>query len=294
MRYTAPAGQAGLLSFRRAWKQVPLHELHNTQTEYITMKKTIITLLALAGVASADSTILTFDQTDHSFDTDKWSLNGTPSTAGEHTATTTLNDGTGVSFHISNGRIWEKTVLTNEWVNTEAVSFMNSELGTSLTGTDLTSIKTVASGYFYNRSTLTLDFTDNVSYSNGSEIVFYLLVATSNDSNTAPYKDFSVDGLTNTTVHWANATDEGGFYDNIQKSMESPVGQQILVRVQGTLTETQSVTFEADCDKNAWSMAAYNVASASPVVPVIPVPEPATATLSLLALAGLAARRRRH
>ena len=58
MRYTAPAGQAGLLSFRRAWKQVPLPVVQ-PQTKQnqisITMKKTLITLLALAGIAMGET-----------------------------------------------------------------------------------------------------------------------------------------------------------------------------------------------------------------------------------------------
>jgi hypothetical protein len=56
----------------------------------------------------------------------------------------------------------------------------------------------------------------------------------------------------------------------------------MIFKVEGTLTDANIVMAQATTAKNGWQTLSYKV-----------VPEPTTATLSLLALAGLAARRRR-
>ena len=91
----------------------------------------------------------------------------------------------------------------------------------------------------------------------------------------ANYANFTVTGLDDAAVTWATATGNG--FDSSVTSV--PVANLAMIRVEGTLTEIP-VTFAANAAKNGWAMVSY-------------IPEPATATLSLLALPGLAARRRR-
>ena len=81
-------------------------------------------------------------------------------------------------------------------------------------------------------------------------------------------------------MEWASATGSG--FESGSPA-DVPVANLCMVRVTGELSDSQAVAFAADASKNGWAM----VAAAS-------VPEPTTATLSLLALAGLAARRRRR
>ena len=91
----------------------------------------------------------------------------------------------------------------------------------------------------------------------------------------ANYANFTVTGLDDAAVTRATATGNG--FDSSVTSV--PVANLAMIRVEGTLTEIP-VTFAANAAKNGWAMVSY-------------IPEPATATLSLLALAGLAARRRK-
>ena len=241
------------------------------------MRKTHITLMALAGVAMGNSTILTFDQNDYTYDTDKWALNGLgngPSASWSDSMT--LSDGTVAGMSITSGKFWDYDTTTTSWTNVGALQAMNQKLGTNLTAEDLTSIKIDATAAQSSKSTLTLDFSNNAAYTTGGEIVFYLLVATSTDGgNTANYANFTVTGLDDAAVTWATATGNG--FDSSVTSV--PVANLAMIRVEGTLTENP-VTFAANAAKNGWAMVSY-------------IPEPATATLSLLALVGLAARRRR-
>ena len=265
------------------------------------MKKTFITLLALAGIACGETTVLTFDgvvdpnnqnasvKVEHDFDTDEWNIRGVGNGPNNTwSGTQTLTDGTvaGLSLNSNGGKFWDYTTR-EAWSNTSALSSMNAELGTTMTADDITSIQIMGSAAQGNKSTLTLNFTNNALYQSGSEVVFYLLVGTyshEKDANENPkgaaYENFSVEGLEKGyNVQWAKVDGTGFTTENLSV----PVATHALIRVSGTLTEAQSVSFSADAARNGWSMVAYAPA----------VPEPATATLSLLALAGLAARRRR-
>ena len=113
----------------------------------------------------------------------------------------------------------------------------------------------------------------------GDSLVFYLLVATSNDgNNTSTYSNFTVTGLTDPTVTWASATGDGFTNDTISV----PVANLAMIKVEGTLGK-DPVSFAADTAKNGWAMVSYAA-----------IPEPTTATLSLPTPASPAARRRRR
>lgn len=246
------------------------------------MKKTIITLLALCGMAmGADdsiTTVLTFQSDDLSYATDKWALNGIGNGAGSGwTGSKTLSDDTVATMYMNSGKFWERDTLTTSWTNTAALNAMNADLGTTLTADDLTGIKINASGAGGSHSDLTLNFDNNAHCASGRLIVFYLLVATTNVDNSADYNNFSVTGLSDYSVKWAGAADDG--FNTT--AINVPCANLAMIRVAGKLTDSP-VTLASTSAKNGWAMVAYTI------------PEPATATLSLLALAGLAARRRRH
>ena len=255
MRYTAPAGQAGLLSFRRAWKQVPLHELHNTQTEYITMKKTLITLIALAGVASADTVLFDFDEAD---------LTATGLT------TVTLSDlDSGINAIIStNG-----TLVGGDWSDAPA----NNTVATPAVGSaEYDFIKSSGKG-----TPLTLTFSGLTAGS-----VYDITIATG-----VPFEGAGA---------WNTLTPSTGFtYTSATKTTST--GPTIIESLdqQVTVKEVSTFTFTG-VTANESGEIAFEIKTTGAHTPsfnsaaITLVPEPATATLSLLALAGLAARRRRH
>lgn len=94
----------------------------------------------------------------------------------------------------------------------------------------------------------------------------------------ARLSNITISGLEQSSVSYAadNAT---GFADSI--SAASADNGLLLVKVTGILSDEQQVRLSSTTTKNAFALAAY-------------LPEPSTASLSLLALAGLALRRRRQ
>lgn len=232
------------------------------------MKKTIIALLALSGVAMADSVI-----------SDLTIFNGTQSGA-----ETQLKIGDDVSdvltMTISGGSSWAVTSDSDNWTNSKALAAMNADLGTTLTMTDINAYAPVGSGQGRSWTDLTLKINTITA---GTNVVIYTL-GTAAGSTMA---NFKVTGLDNVTIEYATA---GGDGFSITESYTEGALNYTLFKVTGTLTEN-SIGFSArNSNKNLWGMVAY-----APVVagPTEVIPEPTTATLSLLALAGLAARRRR-
>ncbi len=251
------------------------------------MKKyiSIAAILAAGTVfANAAATVLTFDQTEYTFDTDKWALNGLGNGPGAAwSGSETLDDGTVAGLSITGGKFWDYATDTASWTNTVALTDMNQNLGTSITADNITEIKIDATAAQGSKSTLTLDFSNNTGINTADEVIFYLLVATSKDgNNTAIYSNFTVAGLTDAVISWATA-DGSGYTDNSVTAVTLPVNNLGLIKVEGTLG-AETVTFAADAAKNGWAMVAYNA-----------IPEPSAfgllAGLGALALVG--ARRRR-
>ena len=243
------------------------------------MKKTLITLLALAGVAAAtESTILTFG-TSPSWATNSWDLTALSDndSAGAKTSSLTLSDATYVSMSRTGGRFGIRGAENIEWTNTSVLDDMNSVLGITLSGQDINALTYTATKAGGSTSTLTLNFAENNNIAVGDAMCFFFVVAMSNEEVSHNYSGFNIAGLTNSSVRWATATGTG--YN--ESAVDAPNNQLTVIRVTGEL-ESDTVSFSSNNAKNGWSMASYTV-----------IPEPTTATLSLLALAGLAARRRR-
>lgn len=249
------------------------------------MKKTIITLLALAGVAaSAESTIITFstgggkaDNYVYGVDFGDYSLD----THAKQSASQTTEDAV-VTVTAATTMYTTYTVYKNPanpdnaslWTNAAALSDMNSTLGTSLTLANLDSLPmTNAGGNSWDEATLTLNFSDN--YRAGDKFAIYLMLGSLNNTYSV-----TLNGLQEGyTMEYASATGNG--FD--ATGLTQKARELTLVKITGRLADAATVTVVGGNDtRNAFGMVAYKA-----------IPEPATATLSLLALAGLAARRRR-
>ncbi len=185
----------------------------------------------------------------------------------------TLGDVSG-SVSLDKGKFWASTI-TYTWSNTAALGAMNSDLGLSVTATDLQTV--VRSGNGGAEDTLTLDFTGSEDYNAGDTVTIYLTVSARDTTVT----EVTLTGLTDYSISYATA-DGDGFSETATFSSGGDVAT--LLKVTGTLTDAETVTVQTDQANDGFGFVAL-AASA--------VPEPATATLGLLALGALALRRRR-
>ena len=271
MRYTAPAGQAGLLSFRRAWKQVPLHELHNTQTEYITMKKTLITLLALAGAAAGEEIILTLPGAQTVTNGEEWYLYTAAETLGkmlewkkDYGVYAGNNGGKSSSMTgTSEGQegYWSGSSITLAGRNGTQGESCLLVLGSELAPNSKVSSITL---------TAVIDADTNI---NGLDVEFGIGLI--DGSNTSQYvssvtKSYTASGSSDTAVEVTLTMNDSYTWKE---------GDKIVIATNGPKFTPAGDTY---------------VVSDYTVAVTYTIPEPATATLSLLALCGLAARRRRH
>lgn len=228
-----------------------------------TMKKTIIALIALSGLAAAEVSMHSMAESSLT--------QGVSSTSGS------FADGTTYEFTGSAGKLWLSDVA-DTWNNAKALEDLNAFAGTSLTNTDINNFQIFASGAGTSHTTLTLNFTGNTSFGSGDEITLYVFQGAVNGIASG----VSIGGLGNATYEYASDTGDG-----FSSSFSAPSGNNslVLTKVTGTLSDTQTVTIGGTTVKTGVAALAYGTVAA--------VPEPATATLGLLALAGLAARRRR-
>lgn len=246
------------------------------------MKKSIIALFSLAGIVQA-STVVTLAgyQTsdtspfDASFATDTLTLAGGTGSNGNINLNYTLNNGdTLASSTTPGGRLFSANTTSGSWTNSTALEEMNSTLGVDISLEQINALDSTYSGWAESKTTITLTLN---SCEAGDNIAFYTLVT----NQSAPLTYLSITGLENATYSYA--TDTGNGYENVATFSDSPK-DWTLVKVVGTLTEGKTITLSSNNSnyKHGYGMVAYAL-----------VPEPTTATLSLLALCGLAARRRR-
>ena len=259
MLYTALGSiGAGLSASRRAWERVPLHELLKTlKINHSNMKKTIFTLAVLAGVAMAD-TVTTPEELTWNPLTITTPTNGALSSGNSsidwNEATGKLEDSWQLSFTLDPSR------LSNQYI-----------FGTVKSGSG-------ADGY-------TLSITSNGTISlnqNKSNSVLTVGSYTADDSEVAITLQFvkyvNSNGEFNKGVFTLTVGDASGTY---------------------VVENADNTVFNKGANNNVWTnggaekLSGISLMYADSVVVEQIVPEPTTATLSLLALAGLAARRRR-
>lgn len=186
---------------------------------------------------------------------------------------TTLTDGTTIDISITSGKGWFANAA-DTWTNTEALEDFNTFTGLTLSPQDINSLCFYGSGAGQGTTSLTLNFSGNTSIQAGDQITLYAFMGASGGR----LSSITISGLEQSSVSYAadNAT---GFADSI--STASANNGLLLVKVTGILNDEQQVRLSSNTYKNAFALAAY-------------LPEPSTASLSLLALAGLALRRRRQ
>ena len=270
MRYTAPAGQAGLLSFRRAWKQVPLHELHNTQTEYITMKKTLITLLALAGAAAGETITLAIPAGGTN-------NGGHGSTSATAALTNYANSNDGGYMFNNGGQVTPDTSFNEGILRTDGEGLVCLTLaprtGAGGSGEAIVLSGTELNGYEVD--SLTFSITSSSCSSEGSVALTLAVIEKDTDKNTWSVKQSSTGTLTMNSGAEVNLT--------LGSAIEWSDSYKVVAMIDNTAKTL------GGGNSPTYTMTGISVtATGTPVVP-----EPATATLSLLALAGFAARRRR-
>ena len=265
------------------------------------MKKTLIALLALGGLAAgAAPTVVTLGnlsddniKNTYSYVTDSFCVySGTKDTVKGYFYELSNKDS--LLFTPSAGNMAAAVAIEQTWGNSDAITQMNSALGlTSATG--FTAENFTAGGFKFTHSsdggsknTLTL----KLSSAKVGDSITLFVSATSYDTHV---KGFSISGLTNTSIAYAGFNGTSGFsssitadsitYSSDYASNWSPNKKSVMLfKVTGTLASTSLTMAAGDTAKNGWQTLSYVVK---------PIPEPTTATLSLLALAGLAARRRR-
>ncbi len=260
------------------------------------MKKTIITLLALAGVASAAPVVVTFGNEtapERDFITDSFFV----SDVGE--TTYDLKNGATVTLTPSQGKLWAGPTdgsVEKTWGNAAAITAMNTALGLTATNGFTAADFSTGSGIYYtasgdggSSSTLTLNLGETAKV--GDTITLFVTAA-SRAQHTA---GFSITGLgDDITLSYAGLNGNGftaasgssvSYSDDLASNWSPNTESVMIFQVTGTLTSTTLTMSQPGTAKNGWQTLSYVVAPAAP--------EPTTATLSLLALAGLAARRRR-
>lgn len=233
------------------------------------MKKIFLYTFLTIGVAHGAQSV-TFDS-DAQWTTNNLTANGQ---AAGTDISFTLADDSVLSVTMSEGRLWENKNHATTWtgentiVFSEILSFvgLNSMFDLALDG--------AATGSETGVTSYTLKLSD--SYKVGDSFTLYLGFYA--QTNFGKISGFNFDGLTDATYSYSK-TGGSGWSSSPTYSATSYL---TFMKIEGKVSESP-ITFSATGGKASLSFMAYSDA----------IPEPATATLSLLALAGLAARRRR-
>lgn len=260
------------------------------------MKKTLITLLALTGIAGA--------------------------------ATVTLDDATAWMGHFNDGNwyssgITQTTNSDGDWIFNADTGIKFAETGNYQTGTNAETGEATYADYTVTSVAITLDFSkitlptvNPVTKDDGTTAVggtSLLVLECSTDiglgyssngkltgiwgSNYAYYESATLSGMTGEHTFVFSFSNNGTrIYSDNQNTFWSKPG------LKGNVSDCTTITLEDWAVDGLRSIAIWSgthayddKAMAGSMIAVSQmIPEPATATLSLLALAGLAARRRRR
>ncbi len=189
-----------------------------------------------------------------------------------------MSDGVNVKLEWSEGHGVSQLNPPKEWTNEAALNELNSATGLTLTMEELNDMTFVGCQVSNTDTSLTLDFS-NVSavIDVSSPLTIYVFACSALGGG-----ELEVAGLDDYSVSIARPDGKG-----FNASTAAGYNSFSLFKVTGTLQEDKSVELNTSKKKDHFAKVSY-------IVPVLDsVPEPTTATLSLLALAGLAARRRR-
>ena len=230
------------------------------------MKKTLITLLAICGVAAAETVTLTMPGTANN------GGHGWISAEGAVTAFANSADG-GYMFNVGGD------------VNPDA-SFNEGVLTTTDGVTSLTLAPRTGAGG--SGEAIVLSGSNLVGYSVDS---FTFGIAGSSCTSTANIA-LTLAVITNSDSGWS-------VVENTTGSLTLNSGAELTLTLSQSIDWTSSYKVVAVIDNTAKTLGGgnsptYTMTGITMSAVTTPVPEPTTATLSLLALAGLAARRRRR
>ncbi len=289
------------------------------------MKKTIVALMALAGVATAGEVTWTGEGADSKWETaDNWSTNTVP-TNGD---TIIINDGSSVTWDgvaggvkYNDSTIWEVTngstlTLGTKGTNTEALT--NNPRFDGQFYIDATSSVTTHASFLkgvneiYGTLTINNMFapaTGNVTLNFGASGVVQFADGSRNGIE-GNNRTFTLGAILDTgsivegssysytlEKRYLIAGDNGNDFSTALYQSLTLAGGSITSAADGeALVSTTSLT-ASETDFGKYILSNDNggvyVQYVKANLVTVPVPEPTTATLSLLALAGLAARRRR-
>lgn len=272
------------------------------------MKKTLITLLALSGIANAawynvtgtsGADIFANDGTNYTMFNDGYGANVAVSTDLETALTTagntsnSLNFGTAQSGTASPSVSISDALYVDQVHTTRAASLtLNFNEGGSITAGGMFNIGSISVNL-----KASLSGTETESLNNGGTVVRTLI--TTDYFETVPnFKDtltLSIDaeGLTYGGLIYSVYSEGSHTYysiDDVTFNTSGNVGRYASVASNATTLELEAGKYYSVLSGTAASGASVKHLS---FVATAPIPEPATATLSLLALAGLATRRRR-
>ncbi len=239
--------------------------------------------MALA-VAAQAATVVTFGGLgeDRSYVTDTYSIHSVWKSNMITSVSDKLSDGNSFTLFTTTGNdnaLWGTSAdgsIQGAWTNTDALTEINEAMGTAYTAADFSKDSTMyytAPGNGGTAATLSFDFSQaNV----GESLTMYVTVT----GRAGSLSSFGVTGLNNLQVSYA-VNDGTGF--STSAAFSAGAANITMIKVTGNLTDSAVVLSPGGGIKAGFQSVAYNI-----------VPEPTTATLSLLALAGLAARRRRR
>lgn len=232
------------------------------------MRKTLCILSALAtSVAFADTADQVISFGSQLEGSNVWVLSlaeGGPSFSQTQDAITVAGTAT--------SNIWKDTSTNFENVNATAVSEWESFTGQTLTNITA-GTHPGAGGATWRNFSVT-----DTTLTSGSQFTMYITLGAFEAGSLSVS---GIAGLTDATVSFAGTTDSETAWLDATSVSGYAANQATIVKITGTL-EGNTVSMAIGGNKPSISSVAYSV-----------TPEPTTATLSLLALAGLCARRRR-
>ena len=260
------------------------------------MKKTLITLMALMGVASA-ATVQTIDTTDSNL-LSYLDFSSSPSTS-QYGDVATVKEGYGI-INASHA-MWTRGSLDSQ-ANTNAFTLSfdvrNFADGDLLCVASNGTSNAIASNWdkvTLNTGTGAEDTLELKYY--GPSVTTTISTGIKNDVTRTEWTTITLVGETTGGTQYVSLYVDGNYIDKLNMTTLSPggwCGRGIDGFQFGNGFRGEGTCDAIDGDAEIDNVLFYKRAlTASEVKGLINIPEPATATLSLLALAGLAARRRR-